>query len=231
LAQLLGADPSTITIQSAAIVEAPPTIEPPAVTAAQHPLAIVGRATIKEVQAREKALRRSFFPRLYLQGAEYARGSGARPDGTTGGGASGLGPNFQNWAIGAGVTFPAFDIFSIRARKQIEAHNELSATARYDQTLRDVTGQIEQARAVLAGARRIAENTPVQLSAARATEQQATARYRTGLGNITEVAEAQRLLTQAEIDDSLARLGVWRAFLGVAAAEGDLTPFLSSVRK
>jgi len=45
-----------------------------------------------------------------------------------------------------------------------------------------------------------------------------------GLGNITEVAEAQRLLTQAEIDDSLARLGVWRSLLGVAAAEGDLTP-------
>jgi outer membrane protein TolC len=77
----------------------------------------------------------------------------------------------------------------------------------------------------------VAENTPVQLAAARATEQQATARYRAGLGNVTEVAEAQRLLTQAETDDSLARLGVWRAFLGVAAAEGDLTPFLSSVRK
>jgi hypothetical protein len=35
-----------------------------------------------------------------------------------------------------------------------------------------------------------------------------------------------RGLTQAAIDDALARLGVWRALLGVAAAEGDLTPFL-----
>ena len=94
-----------------------------------------------------------------------------------------------------------------------------------------MTGQIAKAKAVLDGARRVAENVPIQLSAARATEQQATARYRAGLANITEVAEAQRLLTQAEIDDSLARLGVWRALLGVAAAEGDLTPFLASVGK
>ena len=66
----------------------------------------------------------------------------------------------------------------------------------------------------------------IQLDAARTTEQQATARYRTGLGNISDVADAERLLTQAEIDDSLARLGVWRALLGIAAAQGDLRPFL-----
>ena len=97
--------------------------------------------------------------------------------------------------------------------------------------MQDLNGGIEKAKAVLEGARRVAQNTPIQLEAARTTEQQATARYRTGLGNITEVAEAQRLLTQAEIDDSLALLGVWRALLGVAAAEGDLTPFLMSAGK
>src|ERR1019366_1313757 len=55
-------------------------------------------------------------------------------------------------------------------------------------------------------------------SAARAATQQATARYESGLGAITEVAEAQRLLTQAEIDDALARLAVWRGLLRVGAA-------------
>ena len=192
---------------------------------------LASQAAIKEVQAREKALNRSYYPRLYLQGSQFARGTGVSPDGRTGGAASGLGPNFQNWAIGATITFPVFDFFSIRARKHAEVYNEGTAAARYDQTLQDLTGQIEKAKAVLDGARRIAQNTPIQLAAARATEQQATTRYRAGLGSVDEVAEAQRLLTQAEIDDSLARLGVWRALLGVAAAEGDLTPFLTSVRK
>jgi outer membrane protein len=41
-----------------------------------------------------------------------------------------------------------------------------------------------------------------------------------------EVAEAQRLRTQAEIDDALARLSVWRALLTVAEAQGDIGGFL-----
>ena len=231
LAQLLPAAPETLSIDAAPVVGQPPAAQPPPANAAQHPLALVNQAVVTEIRAREKALNRSYYPRFYLQGADFARGTGIQGDGGTGGAASGLGPNTHNWALGASVQFPAFDFFSIRARKGIEAHNERSAAARYDQTLQDVTGQIAQAKAVLDGARRVAENTPIQLSAARATEQQATARYRAGLANITEVAEAQRLLTQAEIDDALARLGVWRALLGVAAAEGDLTPFLALAAK
>ena len=77
----------------------------------------------------------------------------------------------------------------------------------------------------------IAANTPVQVKAARDATQQATARYQSGLGNIDAVAEAQRLLTQAEIDDALARLNVWRALLAVASATGNLDPFLSEVSR
>ena len=231
LAQLLGVGIETISIQPGPFLQLPQTAEVPNTEPAKHPLAVAGQAAVSEVKSREKALDRSFYPRFYLQGAAYARGTGLQPDGRTGGAASGLGPNIQNWALGATVTFPAFDWFSLRSKKEIEAHNELSASARYDQVLQDLNGQSAKARAVLDGARRIVQNTPIQLEAARVAEQQATARYRAGLGNITEVAEAQRLLTQAEIDDSLARLGVWRALLGLAAAEGDLTPFLALAGK
>src|SRR5439155_357510 len=131
--------------------------------AAQHPLAIAREAVVTEVKAREKALDHLYYPRLYLQGAAYARGTGIQPDGRTGGVASGLGPNIQNWALGATITFPAFDWFSIRARKEIEVHNERSAAANYDQTVQDLTGGIEKAKAVLEGARRVAQNTPIQL--------------------------------------------------------------------
>ena len=64
-----------------------------------------------------------------------------------------------------------------------------------------------------------------------AAESQATARYKAGLGTITEVAEAQRLLTVTEIDHSFAKLQVWRAHLGVAAARGDLGVFLEMVKR
>ena len=91
----------------------------------------------------------------------------------------------------------------------------------------DLRAQWNRAVASLQGSRQVVANTPVQVSAARAATQQAAARYESGLGTIDQVADAQRLLTQAEIDDARARLGVWRALLGVAAAAGDIQPFLA----
>jgi hypothetical protein len=44
---------------------------------------------------------------------------------------------------------------------------------------------------------------------------------------VTEVAEARRLLTQAEIDDALAHRAVWRGLLAIATAAGDLQPFIT----
>jgi outer membrane protein TolC len=81
-------------------------------------------------------------------------------------------------------------------------------------------------RAALQAARELAQLTPVQLEAARAAESQAQARYRAGLATLTEVADTQRSLAQAEIDDGLAKLNVWRALLAQSTAEGDLEPFL-----
>ena len=70
----------------------------------------------------------------------------------------------------------------------------------------------------------------MQLQAAKAVEQQATARYKAGLGTIVEVAEAQRLLAQAEVDSALANLNVWRALLAVAVSKGNVNEFLDQAR-
>ena len=91
------------------------------------------------------------------------------------------------------------DFAAIHARKRIEAGNERAEQARYDQTIQDLTGQVERARATLEGARQVGENTPIELKAARDTESQARARYQAGLATIVEVAEAQRLLAQADV--------------------------------
>jgi outer membrane protein TolC len=187
-------------------------------------------AAIAEVEAQRKALDRSYYPRFNMQGATYARGTGAHPDGSTSGGVAGLGPNISNWALGMTVTFPAFDLAALRARKEIAEHRRLAESARYDQLLIDLHARLQKAKDQRESARRIAELLPRQLEAARAAEQQARARYRAGLGTLIEVADAQRLLTQTEIDEALARLNVWRAMLGVAAAEGDLAPFLNRVK-
>jgi len=230
LGQILGVAPGTIAMQPGLLLQLPPEVAGGALDPAKHPLARAQNAAIEEVKAREKALDRSYVPRFNLQGTTYARGTGVQSDGSTGGAASGLGPNIQNWGLGMSVTFAAFDLPAIRARKEIERYEERAASAGYDRILQDLNGEIEKAQAAYEGTKRVARNTPVQLEAARTLEQQATARYRAGLGTIVEVAEAQRLVTQAEIDDALAKLSIWRALLSLAAAQGELEPYLNLTR-
>lgn len=195
-----------------------------------HPAARVGLAALEAVRARERVLDRSSLPYLTLQSAFAGRGSGAVVPGQASLG-NGLGLQVPNWAVGVTVTYPAFDMFNTRARKRVEVENERAETARYDQTLQTLTTQDARAKALMKAAVDIAQNTPVERVAATAAESQARARYQNGLANITEVAEAQRLLAQAEVDDAVARLGVWRALLAAAQVRGDLTPFLDKLRQ
>ncbi|MEJ7605523.1 MAG: TolC family protein, partial [Bryobacteraceae bacterium] len=104
-------------------------------------------------------------------------------------------------------------------------------SSRYQQVITDLRAGLNVSRVALDGARHVAAITPVQVESAKAATEQANARYRSGLGTIVEVADAQRLLTQSEIDDALARLNVWRAELNLRAAEGDLQPFLDRAGK
>jgi outer membrane protein len=226
LAELLGIAGSNLQIDVGSLLSAPPQSSPTAPPLSTHPFATAEQARVGQIKAQEHILDRSYYPRFDLQSTIYGRGSGANTDGTIQTGVNGLGLDRSNWAVGLTVTFPLFDIFSIRAQRQIEAANERAERARYDQTLDDLDGQLQQVQATLEGARLVSEKTPVELQAAREAEMQARARYDAGLANITEVADAQGLLVQAETDDALARLAVWNDLASLTAAQGNLQPFL-----
>ena len=231
VAQFSGLEPSQIAISARGLLQLPPDATPQSFETAANPVSLEQNAVVEQTQAQLRALERSYFPRFYLQASAYSRGTGAEVDGRILGGLNGLGPNFQNYAVGFTVTFPVFDFASIRAREAAQSATIRAQTARYQQIATDLRARWNAAVATLHGARDVAANTPVQIAAARTASQQATARYQSGLGNIDEVAEAQRLLTQAEIDDALARLGVWRALLAIAAAAGDIQPFVAEASR
>jgi outer membrane protein TolC len=157
----------------------------------------------------------------------YSRGTGALPDGSTLGGWNGLAPNYFNAGAGFTITFPVFSLFSIRAQEAQEAAVGRSASATYRQVLTDLQALLNAGQATLAQAQRIAAVTPQEVQDARTGFNQANAQYRSGLTTIVAVAEAQRLLAQAEIDDSLAKLAVWRAMLQIQTAQGDISGFLA----
>lgn len=227
LSRFVGLEPGQITLAAPDLMRLPPPRPAAPLSTAANPIALEQNSVVEQLRAQLKVMERSYFPRFLLQGTAYARGTGAETDGRLLGGLNGLAPNTQDYALGFTVTFPAMDIVSLRAQEAGQTANIRAEAARYQQIAVDLKAQWNSAVATVQGARNVAANTPVEVAAARAATDQATARYEAGLGNIDEVAEAQRLLTQAEIDDALARLGVWRALLGVATAAGDIQPFLA----
>lgn len=231
-AQILGLAGTTIEIKPGPFLGIPPERLWTSGPISSHPLAVVEERRIEEAQSRIDVFRHAYYPHLNLQALASARGSGVNGQGAPLPGSPGLWPgNATNWAAGFTVTFPLLDIASTRAHKRIELANRRREEALYNQTIQDLTGQLDQARAVVEGSRHVAENTPVELEAAKASETQARARFKAGLGTIVDVAEAQRLLLQAEIDNSLATLNVWRALARLALAQGDLGPFLNFVNQ
>jgi outer membrane protein TolC len=229
LAQYTGGDPAQVAIDPQRLLQPAPAAPPPAMEVSRNPVLLEQNAVIEQTRAQLHVLERSYFPHFALQGAAYARGTGAETNGERLGGVNGLAPTVQNFAAGVSVTFTISELAALRARESAQSASLRAQSARADQLALELRTQWNRAAANLEGARRVAANTPVQVTAARNAAQQATARYQAGLGNIDEVAEAQRLLTQSEIDDALARLSVWRALLAIATAGGDLAPFLSEV--
>jgi outer membrane protein len=226
LAALMGIAGTEIRLNPGPLVSLPSSDSLPNFAPAENPIARQQMATVQQLQAQEKVLSKTDYPRLLLQGEGFARGSEVPANGSYIGNWNGLAPGTGNWVAGITILFPnVFDFRGLSAQKQIAKAHENSQRALYDKTIQDVTGQAQAALAALRGAKLVAEQTPVELTAARQSESQSRARYQASLATIVEVADAEGLLARAETDDAIARINVWRSLFGLASAQGDLQPF------
>lgn len=230
LANLLNSTIDSLKIDARPLVDRPPSVPSATPNVTANPVATAEGARVQQATAQVHVLDRSYYPHFNLQSGISGRGSGANADGSVSRGTDGLGLQRENWVVGLTAYFPVLDFFSIRARKQIASANERAESARYQQTIQDLSAQVAEAEARLEGAIAIAQATPTELQAARDAESQARARYQAALTNVIEVTDAQSLLIRAESDDAISKLNAWRALALLAAAEGDFAPFLDTVR-
>ena len=226
LAQYVLLPSSQISIDPGVVLGKSPNADVDSKPSESHPAVLQESALTLQQLAQKRILDRSYVPSVTTLGAISGRGAGTGLTGSFPGDSAGLAPDTFNWALGVQVTFSPFDFFALHQQKKIQDAKIETERARHDLSLSNVSTAVEQARATLAGARRIAANTPAELAAAQASETQQQARYRSGLATVVDVTTAEGVLAQAEADDAIARLGIWRAELGVAAAQGDLDPFL-----
>lgn len=182
------------------------------------------RAAEREVdaaKARKDVVATGTQPRLALVGSLWARG-GNDPGGI---GADGLVPDVPNWTAAIVFTWPLLANKLVSPQLRAEEARVVHAQSQLDEVNLSNVVRSERASSVMDAAFRIAKKTPVTLAAARDAEAQAVARYQAKLATADDVAQSQRLLQQAEIDDSVARLEAWRGLLGYAYAAGDLSLF------
>ena len=232
LVKFLTSPPAELNLNSERLLtQLPPAEEEPGFNSAAHPLIQEEKAAVAQSAAQLHALERTWVPQFTFEGAASARGTGAETDGRRLPDWNGLAPNVQNYAAGFNVTFSFLDFARIHAEESAQSatvHAEQARQQLIDKTLNE---SFEKAKTALSAAREIANNTPIELKSAHLAFDQAKARYQAGLTPIDDLAQAQRLLVQAEVDDSIARLSVWRALLQLDAARGDLQPFLQAVNK
>jgi outer membrane protein TolC len=230
LAEYLQTTQAQAEIDASKLLRSPPPANLQTTTAVSHPAVLEEHALTLQQEAQKRVLERSYFPVFSTSGMVFGRGAGTNASGSFPGGTAGLAPNVFNWGAGIQVSFAAFDFFTLRDQSKVQEANVEAEQARYHQSINDVTAALRQAQAELDGARKLAANTPIELAAAQTSEQQQQVRYRSGLATVVDVSAAEAVLTQAEVDDAIARLGIWRAELGVAAAQGDLEPFLQMLK-
>ncbi len=174
LANLLQIPSDSLQLDDRAVLAAAPADASPQAPLDTHPALQQQSALLSQEQQQLRILDRSWVPSFSLLGSVSGLGGGLSNGSAPvfEGGANGLTPTTYNWMAGVQVTFPALQIFTLHPQRRAQQAEVDSASAIRDRLRSDLSAQVNEARAMLDGARRIAQNTPVELSAARASEQQ-----------------------------------------------------------
>ena len=195
-----------------------------------HPYALLKTAEIHRWKAKIEVLNKAYRPHLWLNSSVYGRGSGENSVNPIRAVAGGGLPQVFNYMIGATFSFPVMEYFPLKAQKKIAYNNEMAAAADYDLAIQILERKDARARVLLAEARKVAKETPILVESAKVREIKVLKRYSTGLTNMATVAEAEKGLAQAEVEDALAQLEVWRSILALSYVQGDLKTFLNLVK-
>jgi outer membrane protein TolC len=192
-----------------------------------HPLALVRSSTVDTWAAKVHLLDRTWYPHLWFDSAIWGKGTGDQ------GGAppalAGVVPQIANYMAGFSMSFPVMDIFAIKAKKRSAYNMERSERSNLDLAIQILEQKDARARVLLEENRRVAGETPRLVQSAKENEIKVLERYRQGLTNMVAVAEAERILAEAEVEDAIAQIEVWRSILALGYVQGDLKPFLSLV--
>jgi outer membrane protein TolC len=183
--------------------------------ASRDPFILEAEARVRAEERSTKAIGSELRPDLALSSTLSIRGGGAPANGVSGQGAGY--PNIPNYDIGLVLRWPIFDgpiaarERASKAREQVR--REELAVVRFQRS----TGA-EQAYLAVQVAKAALPALERAVEAARQNYAQAEARFDAGIGDAVELADAEAVRTQAEIDLIVGRFELARARVAFARA-------------
>jgi outer membrane protein len=189
--------------------------------ASKSPWMLEALANLHAQEEQTRAIGAELRPNLALSATLSGRAGGAPPSSGVAAADGGWIPNVPNWDVGLVVSWPLFDQ-TVTARQRAsrvteEARRDDLALVRQqtNATVAEAYSQVTTTRDALPALQRA-------VAGAVANYAQANARFNAGLGNAVELADAEALRSDAEIQVALGIFQVARAraMLGRALAEG-----------
>jgi outer membrane protein TolC len=187
---------------------------------ARDPRILGAVALLREQERETTAIGAQMRPNLTLTAAITGRAGGAPPSSGVSANDSGWLPNVPNWDVGAILTWPLFDPV-VHAQEAASHSTEEVRRQELELTRFNEVAAIREAYVSVVVARRALPALQQSLDAGRANWAQADARFRAGLGTAVELADAEAVLADAEIQLALGVFDVarTRAVFGRAIAE------------
>ena len=190
---------------------------------ARDPLLAEAIAQLKAAEQKTRAVGAELRPDISLTATLTGRAGGAAPTSATAPTPSGSGwlPVVPNWDVGLVLSWPLFD-GTIAARRDAAQAAEQVRRDEIDVAREQEVARVRQAYVQVGVARSALVALDNVVVAAHANYEQADARFRAGMGNAVELADAEAVRTDAEIQRALGQfaLAQARAAFGRAIAEG-----------
>lgn len=181
-------------------------------TAAQrNPAIAAALARLRAQTYATKEITRELLPNLFASAGLNGRAGGTP---ATGGGPTPYGdgwlPDVANWHLGLVLQWNVFD-GTVLARREASKAREQAMQADLELQRMAVALGAQRSWLDLDAALRALPGLAQAVAAAQANQQQAEARFRAGLGTIIELADAEALLTTAQLELAVGQFSVARA--------------------
>lgn len=195
-----------------------------------HPVIGYYQSLYQNSLDKEELVRKSYYPKISLQGAVWGRGASVSPADEFRPLSKGLGFERANYLLGVGVTYNLFDV----KRQHLQLNIQKAATSYAQQKLAEqknlLTLSVNQADAELEVARDRLAEIPHQLAAAQAAYRQKFSLYKNGLTNIVDLNATLNILYRAETDFTNANYTYCRALFQKAVNENQVDALLNNLK-